>query len=574
MGEFWASAVAAGGSAPPFLAETSAGWRPVGWDEAAAGVSDLATGFRGLGVGRGDSVAILSRTRLEWTLCDFALATLGAISVPIYQTSSREECAHVLADSGARFLVCENADQLAKTAGLEDELPALERRLAIEPADGVLTLAELMRQSARGDAPEVQDVPAPSDVLTLIYTSGTTGPPKGCVLTHANFVTEVEAIGRVQRLFEPGDTILLFLPLAHNFARLIQYCAVRFGLTLAFCAEPARLPEALREVRPTTIPAVPRVFEKLHASIEAGAAESQLKRRTLRWALSVGKRAAAREERGEPVPLLLAAQRRLANALVFSRIAERLGGRLRIAISGGAPLSRELTEFFAACGIPVLEGYGLSETTSGCTVNRPDRYRFGTVGLPLPGVQVGLAPDGEVMVRGGTVFRGYHGRPEETAAVLIHDGWLLTGDIGTIDQDGFLTITGRKKDIIVTAGGKKVAPQNLEHALTTSPYVAQALVVGERRPYIAALVTIDGEELAKVGADDAEAERLVAEAVAAANQQLGRTEQIKRFAILPRQFSLEEGEITPTLKLRRQVCEEHFRSEIEALYAGMHGSGG
>jgi long-chain acyl-CoA synthetase len=563
IAEAWRDAVSAEHLSPPFLGETSEGWRAVGWNEAAARVDALAAGFAALGVRKGDRVAILSRTRLEWTLCDFALATLGAVSVPIYQTSSREECAHILADSGARAIVCEDSAHLERVAGLERELPALEHLIVIDPAPGALALGELEKPGS----PPAHSV-APSDVLTLIYTSGTTGPPKGCVLTHANFVAELEAISHVRGLFVVGDTILLFLPLAHNFARLIQYCGVRLGLTLAFCAEPARLPEALREVRPTILPGVPRVFEKVHASVRAGfEAETGLKRRVVDWSLAVGGRRAARRQRGEPLSVGLAAQTRLADRLVFSKINERLGGRLRIAISGGAPLAREVMEFFAACDLLILEGYGLSETTSGCAVNRPDAYRFGTVGLPLPGVQLAIADDGEVLARGETIFQGYHGRPEETADAFTEDGWLLTGDIGAIDADGFLAITDRKKELIVTAGGKKIPPQNLENALKTFPYIADALVVGDRRPYVAALIAVDPEEVARIDGGGVDVHALVAGAVEDVNARLGRAEQIKRFSLLPRPFSVEAGELTPTLKVKRRVCEQRFREEIDALYA-------
>jgi long-chain acyl-CoA synthetase len=380
-------------------------------------------------------------------------------------------------------------------------------------------------------------------------------------------MAELEAVGKVAGLFIPGETILLFLPLAHNFARLLQYCAVRLGLTLAYCSEPARLPQALSEVRPSVLPAVPRVFEKVHAAAQAGfQAEAGLKRRVVDWSLAVGTRRAAHRERGVGLGVPLALQTALADRLVFSKINERLGRRLRIAVSGGAPLAREVMEFFAACGILILEGYGLSETTSGCAVNRPEGYRFGTVGLPIPGVELSIAEDGEVLVRGATVFQGYHERPDETAAALSDDGWLLTGDIGAIDADGFLSITDRKKEIIVTAGGKKIAPQNLEIALTTHPHIADALVVGDRRPYVAALVAVDPDQVAELESADVEA--MVAEAVANVNSRLGRTEQIKRFGLLPRPFSVEAGELTPTLKVKRRVCEQRFRDEIETLYAG------
>ena len=569
IGEAWRQAVSENRDFPAFLVQGADGWREVGWDEAGQRVDALAAGFVSLGIGKGDSVAILSRTRLEWTLCDHALALIGAVTIPIYQTSSREECEHLLSDADVRLLVCENDEQIEKTRGLDGTLPALERIVAIDEVPGTMSLAEVADAGRNGAVPPPEAV-ADSDVLTLIYTSGTTGPPKGCIITHRNFVAEVDKIGEIDGLFERGDTVLLFLPLAHNFARLVQYCAVRLGLTLAFCPDVSDLSRALEQVRPTLFPAVPRVFEKSHTAVTgAFEAATGTKRRMIEWALGVGRRAAALREQERELPAALALQVRVADRLLFSKIRARLGGRLRVAISGGAPLAREIMEFFAACGILILEGYGLSETTSGCTVNRPRRYRFGTVGLPLRGIGLQLAEDGEILIRGETIFQGYHRRPEDTAAVLSEDGWFRSGDIGTIDADGFLTITDRKKEIIVTAGGKKIPPQNLENALKASPYVAEALVVGDRRPYLAALIAVDDEQVAKIG-DGADVNALVEQAVAAANRQLGRTEQIKRFAVLPRNFSIEEGELTPTLKLKRRVCEEHFRAEIEELYSGAH----
>jgi long-chain acyl-CoA synthetase len=575
IGGVWREAVSEDRPHPAFLVQGPDGWREVDWREAGERADALAAGFMDLGIGKGDSVAILSRTRLEWTLCDHALALIGAVTIPIYQTSSREECAHILFDADVRLLVCENDEQVEKTRGLDGDLPALERVVAIDEVPAVTALSDVEAAGrAKLDRDAVFEPPeavADSDVLTLIYTSGTTGPPKGCVITHGNFVAEVEAIGEVTGLFARGDVVLLFLPLAHNFARLVQYCAVRLGLTLAFCPDVRDVPRALEEVRPTIFPAVPRVFEKTHANVNATfAAARGPKRRLIGWALDVGRRGAALREQGHELPRGLALQFRVADRLVFSKIRERLGGRLRFAISGGAPLAREIIEFFAACNILILEGYGLSETTSGCTVNRPDRYRFGTVGPPLPGIELAVAGDGEIMIRGETVFQGYHRRPEDTAEVLTDDGWLMSGDIGSIDAEGFLTITDRKKQIIVTAGGKKIPPQNLENALKASPYVGEALVVGDRRPYLVALIAVDEEEVAK-RPDGADVHALVEDAVAAANRDLGRTEQIKRFAILPRSFSIEEGEVTPTLKLRRRVCEEHFRGEIEALYSAERG---
>jgi long-chain acyl-CoA synthetase len=575
--ELWRRAAARDATYPAFLVKEGSEWRPVAWAEAADRVDNLAAAFLALGIGKGDAVAVLGRTRIEWTLCDYALASIGAIVVPIYQTSSSEECRYLLADSGSRAIVVENDDQLAKILPFADELPALEHVVAVasdDGRDGVVTLAELEERGRahRGwDASALADARAAvaaSDTLTYIYTSGTTGAPKGCVISHENFFAVVEAVDRIERLFEPGDTVLLFLPLAHNFGRLVQYCGAGIGLTIAFCPEVADVADALQRVRPTIFPSVPRLFEKVHAGVRANLAEaSGPKQRLAGWALAVGREAAERRQRREGYPPALALKLRLADRLLFSKIKSRLGGRLRLTVSGGAPLARDIIEFFAACGVLILEGYGLSETTSGCTMNRPYDHRFGTVGKAIPGVEIRIAEDGEIMIRGDTVFQGYHGKEEATREVLTDDGWLLTGDIGTLDADGFLTITDRKKEIIVTAGGKKIPPQNLENALKASGYVSQALVVGEGRPYITALIAMDEDELAKTAVSSEEKRALVERVVDEVNSHVGPTEQIKRFAILPRDFSADEGEITPTLKLKRRVCEEHFREEIERLYA-------
>ncbi|MGH2995537.1 MAG: AMP-dependent synthetase/ligase [Gaiellaceae bacterium] len=557
---------------PAFLTKEGGVWREVGWGEARERVDHLAAGFLALGLRKGDCVAILSRTRLEWTLCDYAVASIGAVVIPIYPTSSKHECSYLLSDSSARALVCEDEEQLGKVRDLAGELPALEHTIVFDAAEGARPLSEITELGrahldanpqalvdARGHVSE-------SDTLTYIYTSGTTGNPKGCVLSHRNWHAVVDSIRRTEGLMVPGDVVLLFLPLAHNFARLVQFAGAGIGFTVAFCPDVVQVPRALTEVRPTVFPSVPRLFETVHGNVRSrfeGAEGAQ--RRIVDRALSVGRRVAARRERGKRVSPLLALQFRLADRLVYSKVKERLGGRLRLAISGGAPLSKEIIEFFAAVDVLILEGYGLTETTSGCALNRPDRYRFGTVGPALPGIEIELAADGEILVRGDTIFQGYHGKDEATAEVLTEDGWLLTGDIGTI-EDGFVTITDRKKELIVTAGGKNVSPQNLENALKATGYVSQALVIGDNRPHIVALVCPDRVKVAKVAKTEDEVRELIAKAVEEVNSNLGPVEQIRRFAVLPREFSAEEGEVTPTLKLKRRVCEEHFRDEIEELY--------
>jgi long-chain acyl-CoA synthetase len=406
------------------------------------------------------------------------------------------------------------------------------------------------------------------DLATLIYTSGTTGPPKGCMLTHRNLVTAATHVRKA--LQEPGDVVLLFLPLAHSYGRLAHQAATHRGATVAAVADVTRVPEALAELHPTILPAVPRVYEKAHANT-LGEIERAggLRRRIGLWALGVGARASRRRREGGRVPRWLALQERIAERLVFAKVRERLGGRLKLGISGAAPLSTDVMEFFHALGVPVIEGYGLTETGSSATVNEPDDFRIGTVGRPVEGAEIRLADDGEILIRSDAVFAGYYKDPEATAAALSDDGWLSTGDVGELDADGFLRITDRKKDLIITAGGKNIAPQNLENALKSSRFVSQAIVVGDRRPYVTALVTVDAPELASSGRDP---QQLVQELVDDVNRDRTRVEQIKRFVILPRDFSAEDGEVTPTLKLRRAVIHEHFAAEIEKLYEGEPGA--
>jgi long-chain acyl-CoA synthetase len=403
------------------------------------------------------------------------------------------------------------------------------------------------------------------DLYTYIYTSGTTGPPKGCMIRHRNYHAMTTCIDEIESLGLDRDVMLLYLPLAHNFGRLMSLWGAAAGFTIAFCPDPYVVADVLPQVRPTLLPSVPRVYEKAHTAVVStleGA--SGPRRRLADWALRVGRRVSERRQRGERISAALALQHRLADRLVYSKVKARFGGRLRIGISGGAPLAKEIGEFFHALDVLILEGWGLTECTTAATVNRPLRYRFGTVGPAMPGVEVATGADGELLIRSETLFGGYLKDPQSTAEVLTDDGWLRSGDIGEIDGDGFVTITDRKKDILVTANGKNVAPQNIESALKTSRLVSQVLVVGDRRPYVAALVTLDPEEAAQANGD---LEAVVQEAVDTVNAALSRHEQIKRFAILPRDFSAEEGEVTPTLKLKRRVCEEHFADEIERLYA-------
>jgi len=555
--ELWHDIVRDAPDEPAYLEEGLEGWRPVAWDEAAERIDSLVHGLLARGVRKGDRVAVLSRTRLEWILLDWAVMSIGAVVVGLYPTSSAKECEYVLAHAEAVLAVAEDEEQARKLVSIRGSLPALRE---IVPFDWLDKLEADGRLAKHLQPEPVEE----DDLATLIYTSGTTGPPKGCMLTHRNLVNAATRV--VEGMQRPGDVVLLFLPMAHSYARLAHQAASFRGATVALVSDVTRVPEALAEVRPTVLPAVPRVYEKVHANT-LGEIERAggLQRRIGLWALGVGARVSRARSEGRAVPRLLALQQRLADRLVFAKVRERLGGRLRIGISGAAPLSTDVIEFFHALGVPVIEGYGLTESASSATVNKPDDFRVGTVGQPVDGAEIQLADDGEILIRSDSVFAGYYKEPEATAAALSEDGWLRTGDVGEVDGNGFLRITDRKKDLIITAGGKNISPQNLENALKTSRFISQAIVVGDRRPYVTALLTLDDAEVAASGREPQE---LAQELVDEVNRDRTRVEQIKRFTILPRDFSQEEGEVTPTLKLRRRVIHEHFADEIERLYAG------
>jgi long-chain acyl-CoA synthetase len=555
--ELWRDVVRNAPSGPAYLEEGDDDWRPVFWDEAAERVEALAGGLLARGVRHGDRVAVLSRTRLEWILLDWAVMSIGAVVVGLYPTSSTKECEYILQHCEAVLAFAEDEEQTHKLVSIRSTLPALREIIPFDWLDKLESDGRLARHLH-------PDPVAEDDLATLIYTSGTTGPPKGCMLTHRNLVTAATRV--VEGLQTPSDIVLLFLPLAHSYGRLAHQAGSFRGATIAFVADVARVPEALAAVRPTILPAVPRVYEKVHANT-LGEIERAggLRRRIGLWTLGVGARASRARREGARVSGLLALQERVAERLVFAKVRERLGGRLRVGVSGAAPLSTDVMEFFHALGVPVIEGYGLTETASSATVNEPDDFRIGTVGRPVEGAEVRLAEDGEILIRSDSVFAGYYKEPDATAAALTDDGWLRTGDVGEIDAEGFLRITDRKKDLIITAGGKNIAPQNLENALKSSRFVSQAIVVGDRRPYVTALLTLDEAE---VGASGRDPQQLAQQLVDDVNRDRTRVEQIKRFVVLPRDFSQEEGEVTPTLKLRRRVIHEHFADEIEQLYAG------
>jgi long-chain acyl-CoA synthetase len=566
-------------SNPAYLVEDGGVWKEVSWAEAARCVEDLAHGLLALGIGKGDVVGIIAATRLEWALVDLALAEIGAISAPIYPNSSAKACAYALQHSESVAVVVDDESQRQKVGDVRSELPRLRHVIGFDELDELASRGRGYAHEHPDALRLASDVVGEEDIFTYQYTSGTTGPPRACMMRHRNYYEMARTVDRLDRFISPEDVMLLWLPLAHNFGRLMHLAAPYVGFTVAFVPDPLRLPEVMPQIRPTVLPSAPRVFEKTHTAVKAQfETATGMRRRLIEWALRVGYRASPYKRRGRPLPRGLAAQHRVADRLVYTKVKERLGGRLRIGVSGAAPLSQEIAEFFHALDILIIEGYGLSECTTACTVNRVGNVKFGTVGQALPGFEVRTDDDGEVLIRSETIFAGYYRDEEATREVLTDDGWLRSGDVGELDDEGFLRITDRKKDIIVTAGGKNVAPQNIENALKAAPLVSQALVVGDRRNYVAALVTLDEDETAKWGrangldgnvselAQNARLRAEVEQIVENVNRELSRPEQVKRFTVLSRDFSADRDELTPTLKLKRRVCEAHFADEIEALY--------
>ena len=561
IGQLWREAVEAARTNPAYLVEGPDGWREVSWGEAARAVDEIANGLLARGVRKGDAFGILAQTTLEWALFDFALARIGAVGAAIYANSSPKDCGYILEHSDAVGVLVEDEEQRAKVADI-----GLAHVIAFSELDALRADGREHAAVHPGALAEAEAQVGEDDLFTFIYTSGTTGPPKACMIRHRNYYEMAGCVDHVEEFAIADDTMLLYLPLAHNFGRLMHLLGAHTGYTTAFCPDPLRVAEAIPAVRPTLLPSVPRLYEKVHTGVSAQFEQVRgPRRRLLDWALAIGRRASELRQRGESLPTGLALQHRVADRLVYSKVKKRLGGRLRLGISGGAPLAKEIAEFFHSIDILIVEGWGLTECTTAASVNRPNHFRFGTVGPALPGFEVRTDEDGELLIRSPTVFAGYYKDEEATRGVLDDEGWLRSGDLGAIDEDGFIRITDRKKDILVTAGGKNVAPQNLENALKTVPVISQALVVGDRRPYVAALITVDPS--VADGLPQAEVEKRIQKAVDEVNAELSRFEQIKRFVVLPRDFSAEEGEVTPTLKLKRRVCAEHFASEIEQLYS-------
>ena len=564
---------------------TAQGWKPVAHQQVLDQARSLAAALTDAGFRRGDRIGLLSENRPEWALTDYTLLSIGALTVPLYGTLPPAQIEFILRDAGARAVFVSNADQLAKILEIADQLPELELIVAFDAVPNrtskVRLLAELL---AAGDATRPDEATfraqalaaKPDDIATLIYTSGTTGQPKGVMLTHQNIFSNVQA----QAWLSSGtgqDIALSFLPLSHVFQRMVDYCLFYNGIPIAYVPSIDDVAKALVEVKPTIVCAVPRVYEKFYARIMAA---TGIKRHLVLRARQVALDWAERTLKGQPVPLGLRIQHTIFDRLVYAKVRERLGGRLRFFVSGGAPLPPHLGFFFYGAGVLILEGYGLTETSPVTNVNKPDALRVGTVGQPVPGTEIMIADDGEVLVRGPQVMKGYYKNEAATAEVIDADGWFHTGDIGDIDADGYLRITDRKKELIVTAGGKKIAPQPVENLAKLSRFVSDAMIMGDRRPYPIMLIVPNFAVLESWASEQkmrwTSRSALVAEpAVQAKIEQevmsrlsdLARFELPKKFLVLDREFELDRGEITVKMSLKRRVIEEHFQEGIEGLYA-------
>jgi long-chain acyl-CoA synthetase len=557
-------------------------WLDVTFAEVGEVVREIGLGLIDLGIAPGERVSLLCNTRPEWTYCDFAITSAGAVVVPIYPTNSPEECEWVAGNSESVAVVCEDASQVAKIVAVRERLHALRTIVVIDPGGDTADAIALDEVRERGRGRDVGELDArtaavaPEDPFTFIYTSGTTGPPKGCVLTHGNYrqvMTMLESAGAVQE----DELTYLFLPLAHAYALLIQLVNFDLGTTIAyFGGDSTQIVPELQEVRPTYLPSVPRIFEKIYTLALASQPPEVQER--MRAAAKLGVRVRDMQIRGEEVPPELMTPFQQAEEELFSNVRAIFGGRVRQAVSGAAPIAKEILEFFYGCGVPVLEGYGMTETATVATYSTIESHRFGSVGRPLPGIEARIADDGELLIKGGNIFQGYY-RNDDASFGAVVDGWLYTGDLGSIDEDGYVYITGRKKDIIITAGGKNLTPANLENDMKQTRWVSQAVMHGDRRPYPVMLIALDEDEIvpwaksegiedtsiASLAQDD-RVRALIQAELDKANAKYAQVEQVKRFFILDHDLSQETGELTPTLKVKRNVVNQKYAERFDALY--------
>jgi long-chain acyl-CoA synthetase len=567
-------------------------WRSMTWRQAGERVKAIAAGLLSLGLKREERVGILSNTRLEWLLCDLGILSAGGATTTVYPSSSPEECAYILADSETRFAFVEDAGQLKKLSSHKGEMPKLSKIILIDgSADGndwVMSLADLEAAGAahlKNDPKAVDDIVKSikkEELATLIYTSGTTGKPKGVRLLHECWAYTADSMDAT-KLMTADDVQYLWLPMSHSFGKVLMSAHIASG---SVCAVDGRIPkivENLAVVKPTVMAAVPRIFEKVYNKIFEGAKVGGMKQKIFEWAIETGKKGSKVRQEGKTPGGMLALKLKIADKLVFSKIKARFGGRVQFFISGSAPLSREIAEFFHACGILILEGYGLTESSAASFVNRPSKYSFGSVGLPMPGTEVKLAPeDKEILMKSPGIMQGYHNLPDGTAEALTKDGWLRTGDIGEIDANGFLRITDRKKDLFKTSGGKYIAPSFIEGKLkATCPLLSQVVIHGAERNFVSALITLEEEATMKWAREHGMEGKSYSDVVAApetkaaiqtyvdtVNKTLNKWETVKQFAILPKDLTIESGELTPSLKVKRKVVEKNYAATLEKFYAG------
>jgi len=564
-------------------------YKPITFGDALAMTNEIAAGLHALGVKRGENVAILSENRYEWAFTDYAILILGAVNIPIYPSLLSNQVEYLLKDSAARILLCSNQNQLAKVESIRVHCPALEKIIIFDaqpPVSDYIPLSQLLKQGKEflqknpGFIKSEIEKTNLNDLATIIYTSGTTGEPRGALLTHGNFMSNIESSLQYLHVDET-DTFLSFLPLCHVFERMAgHYLACYSGSIIAYAESIDTVAQNMGEVHPTVMTSVPRLYEKIYArvleNVENGPA---IKRKIFYWAIGVGREYVHCIMHKKAISPYLKYKRNLAYKLVFSKLAERVGGKLRFFVSGGAPLAKEIGEFFGAAGLMIYEGYGLTETSPVIAVNKEDHFRFGTVGPIIPGIEVKIAEDGEILTRGPHVMLGYFNKENETREVIDEEKWFHTGDIGFIDSEGFLTITDRKKNIIVTSGGKNIAPQPIENQLVTCKYIEQAMVIGDKRKFCTAVIVPAFEPLEKWAKENSipfESRRQLVTMPAVrqlfkididnVNNALASYETIKDFILTDAPFSIETGELTPSLKIKRKVILERFNSEIEKMY--------
>jgi long-chain acyl-CoA synthetase len=552
-------------------------WHEKTFAEVAEIVDEIALGLIDLGLEPGDRVALLANTRPEWSYASLAISRAGAVVVPIYPTNAPDECEWVAGNSDSRIVICEDASQAAKIDQVRDRLEHLEHVVLIDGDGGEPSLEQLSHRHRKTDRSELErrcDAVSPEDPYTIIYTSGTTGRPKGVVLSHGNCASVGVMVEEIDFITE-GEMTYLYLPLAHAFALTVQLASFDVGSGIVyFGGDPQQIVPELQQVKATYMPSVPRIFEKIYGLAQSMADDPD----QLRQAVELGIKVRQLTQQGQDIPSELQAAFDKAEEALYSKVRGLFGNHLTKAVSGAAPIAKEILEFFYACGVPVLEGWGMTETTAVGAVNTLDQIKFGTVGRAMPGVEFKIADDGEILTKGPNVFREYWRNPEATKETFTEDGWLMTGDLGSLDEDGYLSITGRKKDIIITAGGKNLTPSNLENDLKQSPFISQAVMYGDRRPYPVALITLDPEtilpwakenglpeDMAELVKQD-QARELVQKALDRANAKYARVEQIKKFALLDHDLTQESGDLTPTLKLKRNVVNERYEALFESLY--------